>query len=191
MANTNSHPQQSSRKKPSLHSHCFTEEELEAQKRQYLVMCFLSDRVGTRTLLSFQPFYILAATLSCWHCVGDAAENKLASVPALILTVCSWAQSSVPASSLCLMCNRASELFSSTPAQLGHKQLDGRDRIFTFDSFMTSDVLGTQQMFLGLNTKLKTKITLDAKHLFSAYIPQCVPQTSIFIGICMCFTSLL
>lgn len=144
------------------------------------------------------PCFIPAATLSNadlyltlgWGC-------KLASVPAFMLTVHYCAQfsfqSSIPASflSLCLLCYLFLELYSSTPAQLDHKQLEDRGRTFSFDSFTTPHVLGTQQMFLGLNTKLKTKFTSDAKHLFSAYIPVYVPRTSVLIGICMCFAGLL
>lgn len=99
-----------------------------------------------------------------WHCAKDAAENKLSSLPALMF--------SFQASSLCLMCCLFLELSSSTSAQLDHKQLEVRGRIFSFDSFVVPNVLGAQQMFLGLNIELKTKFTLDGNHLFSAYIPR-------------------
>lgn len=128
--------------------------------------------------------------------VGNAAENKLASVPALTLTVYHCApfsfQSSRVASffSLWLMCCLVLEFSSSSLAQLDLKQLQSRGRIFNFDPFTTPTVLGTQQFF-GLDTKLKIKFTLDAKHLLSAYIPPCVPLASLLIGIWMFCVSLL
>ena len=137
----------------------------------WLLTYILVNRVGTRTRLPFHPSFIPAAVLVnaatcpalCWGCAREQA----------LLPPCARVcPGSMPASlHSCLMCNLFLEWSSSTPAQLDHKQLKGRGGIFNFDSLTISNVLGTQQMFLGLNTKLKTKFTLDAKHLFSAYIP--------------------
>ena len=130
---------------------------------QWLLTYFLTNRVGSRTWLPFHPSFIPAAILVnavmcltlCWGC---SREQVLLPPFARVYP------DSMPASlhSLCLMCNLFLEWSSSTPAQLGHKQLKGRGGISNFDSFTISNVLGTQQMFLGLNTKLKTKFTLDA-----------------------------
>lgn len=140
---------------------------------QWLLTYFLINTVGTRTWLPFHPSFIPAAILVnavmcltlCWGCGREQA------LLAPCARVCSRLMSA-SLHSLCLMCNLFLEWSSSTPAQLDHKQLKGRGGILNFDSFAISNVLGTQQMFLGLKTKLKTKFTLDAKHLFSAYIPQ-------------------
>lgn len=69
---------------------------------------------------------------------------------------------------------------SSSPPTLDCKQLEGRGEIFNFESFAIPNTLGSQQMFLGQNTKLKTKFTSDAKHLSFAYIHPCVPKTSVY-----------
>lgn len=78
MVTTRSHPLQAPKKRFSLHSHCFADEKLDAQKKQWFVRWFLSGRVGTRTQPSFHP---CCNSTKCWETSDTVLGLEQTSLP--------------------------------------------------------------------------------------------------------------